>query len=165
MRTRRWWALAGWLALPLLAGAAGAVASLDAREFYAALVRPAWAPPGGAFGPVWTALYLMMGTAAWLVWQAEPATAPLAEARRTGLRLFVVQLALNAAWTWLFFAWRLGAAALGEIVTLWAFIAATAWCFGRARRIAGWLLVPYLAWVTFATALTWALWRANPGLL
>ncbi len=158
-----WLALAGWLALSLAAGAAGAVASVNSRADYAALRQPAWAPPGWLFGPVWTTLYLMMGVAAWLVWR-ERAPA-VAGDRRRGLVLFVAQLVLNALWTWLFFAWRQGAWAFAEIVVLWVLIAACAWAFARVRAVAGWLLVPYLAWVAFATALTWAMWRGNPGAL
>ena len=105
---RRWLALAGWIALSALAGAVGGIASLDAREFYGALTRPGWAPPGWVFGPVWTTLYVLMGIAAWLVWKAQPATPDSNASRRRGLALFVVQLVLNALWTWLFFAWRQG---------------------------------------------------------
>lgn len=157
--------LLGWLALVAAAGAVGAVASLDAREFYGALAKPAWAPPGWLFGPVWSALYLLMGVAAWLVWRARPESPADRASRRRGLALFVAQLALNALWTWLFFAWRQGAAAFGEIVLLWLAIALTIWQFARVRRLAAWCLVPYLAWVSFATALTWAVWRRNPGQL
>ena len=141
------------------------MASRDAGDFYGALVRPAWAPPGWLFGPVWTTLYVLMGVAAWLVWRARPATAEERDVRRRGQALFVGQLALNALWTWLFFAWREGALAFGEIVLLWIAIAITAWHFGRVRPLAAWLLVPYLAWVSFATALTWAVWQGNPGRL
>ena len=164
--TRSWLALAGWIALSLLAGAVGGYASLNAREFYAALARPGWAPPGWLFGPVWTVLYVLMGVAAWLVWREPvvPGSAPDA-IRRRGLVLFVAQLVLNALWTWIFFAWRAGAWAFAEIVVLWLLIATTMALFGRVRRPAAWLLAPYLAWVTYATALTLALWRANPGQL
>jgi tryptophan-rich sensory protein len=160
-----WLALLGWIALAAAAGAVGALASRNAGDFYATLVRPAWAPPGWLFGPVWSTLYVMMGVAAWLVWRARPATLAEGASRRLGLGLFVGQLALNALWTWLFFAWREGALALGEIVLLWLAIATTAWHFGRVRPLAAWLLVPYLAWVSFATALTWAVWQGNPGRL
>ncbi len=156
-----WLALLGWVALAALAGAVGAIASLDAGVFYGALEKPAWAPPGWLFGPVWTALYVLMGIAAWLVWRTPTDVAT----RRRALALFVTQLALNALWTWLFFAWRQGALAFGEIALLWLAVAVTAWQFGRVRRVAAWLLVPYLAWVSFAAALTWAVWQRNPGQL
>jgi tryptophan-rich sensory protein len=159
---RDWLALGGWIALALGAGAIGGVASLNARDFYATLDQPAWAPPGWLFGPVWTALYVLMGVAAWLVWRERPAGAGVdTAARRDGLALFLIQLALNALWTWIFFAWRSGAWAFAEIVVLWLAIAGTAMLFARIAAAAAWLLAPYLAWVTYAAALTLALWRAN----
>jgi benzodiazapine receptor len=160
-----WGALVGWLALAAAAGALGAIASIDAAGFYAELAKPAWAPPGWVFGPVWTTLYVLMGVAAWLAWRARPAAPAARASRRRGLALFVAQLGLNALWTWLFFAWRLGAAALAEIALLWLALALTTWDFSRVRRAAAWCLVPYLGWVSFAMALTWAVWRRNPGLL
>lgn len=155
----RWIGLGGWLALCFIAAAVGTAGSLDARPLYAALALPRWAPPGGAFGPVWTALYLLMGVAAWRVWWSAAAGA------RPALTLFLVQLALNALWSWLFFAWRLGGWALLDIVVLWLMIAATLAAFARIDRVAGALLVPYLAWVGFAACLNFAVWRMNPALL
>jgi tryptophan-rich sensory protein len=136
------------------------VASVEAKGFYAQLAQPAWAPPASVFGPVWTVLYALMGISAWLVWRQ-----PGAMSSRQVLVLFVVQLAVNALWSWLFFAWHLGAAALAEICLLVVLIVATIRGFWRVRPLAGALLLPYLAWVCFATVLTWALWRGNPGLL
>ncbi len=149
--------LGGWLLLAYITAAIGALASIDAREFYAALDRPAWAPPGEVFGPVWTALYLLMGIAAWLVWRERGFNGA-----RTALMLFVVQLIANALWSWLFFGWRLGAAASIEVVVLWVLIVATTLAFWRIRRLAGVLLLPYLAWVSFATVLCITIWRCNP---
>lgn len=162
---RSWLALLGWVVIAAAAGGVGAIASLDAGAFYAALAKPSWAPPGWVFGPVWSTLYLLMGVAAWLVWRTVPASGAGRADRRRGLALFVCQLALNALWTWLFFAWRRGGLAFGEIVLLWLAVAFTAWYFGRVRALAAWLLVPYLCWVTFATALTWAVWQRNPAQL
>jgi len=162
---RSWLALLGWVAFAAAAGAVGAIASRDAAIFYGALAKPTWAPPASLFGPVWSALYLSMGVAAWLVGRASATTPVKAAIRRRGLALFVGQLALNALWTWLFFAWRQGAAAFGEIVLLWLAVVITTWYFGRVRPLAAWLLVPYLGWVSFATVLTWAVWRHNPSLL
>ena len=148
--------LIGWLLASLATGAVGALATRHAREFYAGLVKPAWAPPGWLFGPVWTTLYLMMGVAAWLVWrQAGWSGATVA------LSLFLGQLVANALWSWLFFAWRRGGLAFAEVIFLAGLIVATALAFARVRPLAAVLLLPYLAWVTFATALTHALWRAN----
>ena len=152
--------LVGWLALTAVAAAAGAIASLDAASFYAQLARPSWAPSAGAFGPVWSVLYLLMAIAAWLVWRE-----PRAGERKVALTLFVVQLAFNALWSWLFFAWHQGALALVEVLALLALIVATLVAFWRIRPLAGVLLVPYLAWVAFASELTFIVWRANPSLL
>lgn len=152
--------LLGWLAGCYATSAVGAVASISAQGFYRELVRPEWAPPPWLFGPVWSALYTLMAIAAWLVWRARGwrgAAVPLA--------LFVVQLGVNALWTWLFFAWRLGALASAEIALLWALLLVTLVRFWRVRPLAGVLLVPYVAWVTFATALSFTIWRLNPALL
>ena len=157
---RRLAGLAGWLLLSLVAGAIGAVASANAKEFYAQLAKPAWAPPGGVFGPVWTVLYCLMGIAAWLVWRRRGFSAA-----RGALTLFIIQLAVNALWSWLYFGWRLGAASFIEVLVLWALILATLVAFWRIKPMAGALLIPYLAWVSFAAALNFATWRLNPGLL
>jgi tryptophan-rich sensory protein len=152
--------LLGWLALSFAAAAIGGFASANAGDFYVRLIRPDWAPPGWLFGPVWTILYLLMAVSAWLVWRERGFRgAPVA------LGLFLAQLAANALWTWLFFAWRLGAAAFIEVLLLWGMILATTIAFWRVRPLAGALLLPYLAWVGFACALTLATWRLNPALL
>jgi tryptophan-rich sensory protein len=152
--------LIGWLAVAFAAAAIGAVASIDAGTFYAQLVRPSWAPPGSVFGPVWSVLYLLMGIAAWLVWREQGA-----DRLRAALTLFVAQLGVNALWSWLFFAWHKGAIAFADVLILLALIAATITAFWRIRRLAGILMLPYFAWVAFASALTWAVWRGNPTLL
>jgi benzodiazapine receptor len=158
--SRQFAGLLGWLLLSFAAAAIGAVASSDAGTFYEQLVRPSWAPPGWLFAPVWTVLYVLIGTAAWLVWR----TNGFKEAR-TSLALFTIQLGANALWTWVFFVWHQGALALAEIILLWCLIAATAASFRRLNKLAAALLLPYLAWVTFASALTFATWRLNPELL
>jgi tryptophan-rich sensory protein len=155
-----WLALLGWVALCAAAGALGALASVSAPEFYALLDRPSWAPPAGVFGPVWTLLYLSMALAAWLVWRERG----WARAR-SALGLFVLQLAANALWSWLFFGWHQGALAFADILLLLALIVATLFAFARVRSLAAWLLVPYLAWVSFATALNFSVWQRNPLLL
>lgn len=155
-----WLALAGWILLVTLAGALGAVASASAADFYATLSRPAWAPPAAVFGPVWTVLYLGMGIAAWLVWRER------GWARARGaLGLFLLQLAINALWSWLFFAWRLGAAAFADILLLIALVVATMFAFARIRHAAAWLLAPYLAWISYAAVLCFSVWRGNPDAL
>lgn len=152
--------LVGWLAVCFIAATVGGVASLQSESFYAALARPAWAPPSWVFGPVWTALYTLMAIAAWLVWQARHR-----RFARAALALFLLQLALNALWTWLFFRWHQGALAFLDILLLGALLAATLILFWRVRPLAGVLLLPYLAWVSFAAVLNYAIWQLNPSQL
>ena len=153
-------AAVAWLAITFVAAAVGSIASMEAPAFYGQLSKPAWAPPPGVFGPVWTLLYLLMAAAAWLVWRER------ADRRVDGaLGLYLVQLGVNALWSWLFFAWHRGALALADILLLLALVAGTATAFWRIRRLAGLLLLPYLAWIVFATALNGAIWQRNPGVL
>jgi translocator protein len=149
-----------WLVLTFSAGAIGAVASANARGFYLELVRPSWAPPGWLFAPVWSVLYLLMGISAWLVWRERGILAS-----RLPLTLYIFQLAANALWTWLFFTFRSGAFAFYEILLLWLLILITIILFRRVRPVAGVLLLPYIAWVSFAAALTYATWVNNPLIL
>ncbi|MYN25015.1 TspO/MBR family protein [Duganella levis] len=153
-------ALAGWLILTFIFAAIGAYASAQAADFYLQLDRPTWAPPAWLFGPAWSALYLLMAIATWRVQR----TATTASAR-PALTLYVVQLAANALWTWLFFAWHMGAWAFAEILLLWVLIAATIVAFWRRDRVAGFLLVPYIGWVSFATCLCYSIWQRNPSVL
>ena len=125
-------------------------------EWYAALAKPSWTPPGWVFGPVWALLYALMAIAAWLVWRR----AGLAGAKGA-LALYVFQLLLNALWSFLFFKLHLMVVSVVEVVLLWLAILATARAFGRITRSAGLLLIPYLAWVGYAAALHLAMWRLN----
>ena len=152
--------LIGWLGVSFIAAAIGAIASVQAASFYGQLVQPEWAPPPWLFGPVWSVLYTLMGIAAWLVWRRGGFAN-----KRLALPLFLVQLALNATWTWVFFAWHLGALAFVNIIVLWTLIATVLTLFWRVSALAGALLTPYLAWVGFAAALNFSLWRLNPGIL
>ena len=152
--------LGGWLAVSFAAAALGGIASANAGDFYGSLSKPAWAPSSAVFGPVWTVLYILIGVAAWLVWMKAGF-----RSARFALVLFLAQLLANALWTWIFFAWREGAFAFAEILLLWVMIALTAALFWRISRPAGVLLVPYLAWVSFASALTYAIWQRNPQVL
>ena len=147
-------ALAGWILLCFGAASLGGLFPPD--DWYGTLQKPSWNPPGWIFGPVWTTLYTMMGVAAWLVWKRGGFAA-----QRGPLGLFLVQLALNAAWTPLFFGLHWVGAALAEILLLWLAIAATIVAFRKAHTGAMWLLLPYLAWVSFASALNFTLWRLN----
>jgi tryptophan-rich sensory protein len=152
--------LVGWLLLVFAVAAIGSLASVNAGSFYRELSRPAWAPPGWLFGPVWSVLYALMGVAAWLVWRRRGFAGA-----RAALLLFIAQLAANALWSWLFFAWRQGGFALADVLVLWCLIAATIIAFRHISTVAAALLLPYLVWVTFASALTFSIWRLNPGLL
>ena len=152
--------LAGWLLASFAAAGMGGLASVNAAGFYGDLVRPPWAPPAWLFGPVWSVLFLLMGVAAWLVWRDHGFRGAGA-----ALKLYLAQLLANALWSWLFFAWRQGAFAFAEVIVLWLLIAATIFSFWRLNRLAALLLVPYLAWVSFAAALNFALWRLNPEVL
>lgn len=146
--------LAGWVLLCFAAAAIGGF--YPPGDWYATLAKPPWNPPNWLFGPVWTVLYAMMGVAAWLVWRRygfAGAALPLAA--------FLIQLALNAAWTWLFFGLRQPGIAFVEIVVLWLAILVTLVSFWRLERTAGVLLVPYLAWVSFAALLNYTLWQLN----
>ncbi len=152
--------LVAWLAVTFVAAGIGGAASIEAGSFYAQLVRPGWAPPATVFGPVWTILYCLMGIAVWLVWRADGF-----RVATPALALFLVQLTLNALWTWLFFAWNCGALAFAEILLLWTLVLATLVSFWRIRPLAGALLVPYLLWVSFAATLNYAVWQLNPQVL
>jgi len=127
-------------------------------EWYASLEKPSWNPPNWIFGPAWTALYAMMAVAAWLVWRRGGFAA-----QALPLAAFLVQLLLNALWSWLFFGLKNPGLAFAEIVALWVAIATTLLLFRRPSATAAWLLAPYLAWVTFASLLNFTLWRLNAG--
>jgi benzodiazapine receptor len=147
-------ALAGWVLLCFAAASLGVL--FMPGEWYASLMKPSWNPPGWLFGPVWTVLYTMMAMAAWLVWRQGGF-----KTQRRALTLFLVQLALNALWTPLFFGLHWTGVAFAEIILLWLVIAATIAGFRSVNRLAAWLLAPYLVWVGFATALNFTLWRLN----
>ncbi len=150
--------LAGWVLVMVVVAVLGAVASVNAGDFYQSLARPEWAPPARLFGPAWTTLYSLMAVAAWLVWRSHGL-------RNAALALFLVQLVPNVLWSWLFFVWQLGALSFVNIAVLWGLILATLLAFWRLQRLAALLLLPYLLWVTFAAALNFAVWQMNPQLL
>lgn len=152
-----WLALVGWILLLVGLGATvGALFGPDA--WYAALLKPTWNPPSWVFGPVWTALYAMMAIALWLVRREVGSEESL---RRRALLLFAIQFALNMAWTPLFFALHSPGLAFAEICLLWIALLSTALTFGRVRALAGYLLLPYLLWVSFALVLNGTIWLMN----
>jgi translocator protein len=149
-----------WLALVVLvilcfavAGVGGLTTTPNIPNWYASLAKPSWTPPGWVFGPVWSVLYLSMAIAAWLIWQRGNATVPMI--------VFGIQLVFNAAWSWLFFGLHSPGVAFVDIILLWVAIVATAVAFWRRSMLAGILFVPYLAWVSFAAVLNFAIWRLN----
>jgi tryptophan-rich sensory protein len=145
--------LALWVVLCVGGGALiGVVTQGGDSLWYASLNKPAWTPPSWVFAPVWTTLYAAMGLTAWLVWREggwKRQSVPLA--------MFVAQLTLNFSWSLIFFSLREIVWALVDIVALWLLIALTMLVFARVNRAAAWLLAPYLAWVSFATALNAAI--------
>ena len=156
-RTRDLLALAAFLAACFAASAIGSVfTAMSVEEWYRMLRKPAWTPPARVFGPVWAVLYAAMAVAAWLVWKRVERRwfAP-------PLRLFWIQLALNLAWTGIFFGLRAPGAALLEILALLAAVLATTVAFWRVRPAAGVLFAPYLLWTAYATALNGAIWWLN----
>ncbi|HKY97749.1 MAG TPA: TspO/MBR family protein [Gemmatimonadaceae bacterium] len=159
-RTKQIAGLIAWLLVSYAAAAIGGAASINAGPFYAQLTRPDWAPPSSIFGPVWSTLYTLIAIAAWLVWRREHSPA-----RRLALTLFLVQLAFNALWSWLFFGWHRGALAFADIILLLILIIATIAAFWKTSRPAAALMIPYLLWVTFASGLNYTVWQLNPQIL
>lgn len=156
-RARGLLSLVAFLLLCLAISAAGGwITAGSVGTWYQTLRKPAFNPPDWVFAPVWTALYLMIAVAGWRVWRR----CGIAGAR-AAMAAYVLQLALNLGWSFLFFGSRMIGVALAEIVVLFAAIGINAVLFWRVDRVAGWLLAPYLAWVGFAGVLNFALWQLN----
>jgi benzodiazapine receptor len=154
---RDWLALFGFFLASFAAAAAGSIATAaSVQEWYPLLNKPAWNPPAWLFGPVWTLLYALMSIAAWRIWCRERQPGA-----RLALAVFFVQLGLNALWSVLFFGLRAPGPALVEIIALWGCLAWLQRSFWRIDRAAGWLWLPYLLWVSFATVLNASLWWLN----
>lgn len=150
--------LIAWIGVSELAGIVGSFFTASAiPTWYADLEKPSFNPPSWVFGPVWTTLYALMGIAAFLVWQKGTQRKEV----KIALSVFGLQLVLNALWSIIFFGLESPGGGLVEIVLLWLAIVATIILFGRISRPAAWLLIPYLAWVSFATCLTFAIWQLN----
>jgi len=152
--------LGAWIAGTSVAAVSGAVTAQAAQKFYGALDKARWAPPPWLFGPAWSVLYVMMAVAAWRIWREFGF-----DGARGELILYGVQLVLNAAWSWFFFVRRSGRLATIEVSLLLTAVASTMVAFWRRDPTAGLLFVPYVMWVSFATALTVSVWRRNPALL
>ena len=154
-RPRQIITLIAWLVICFAAAATGVFVTMG--QWFADLNKPSWNPPSWLFGPVWTLLYIAMAVAAWLVWRTGGW-----KLRTPALALFRFQWLLNALWTPLFFGLHRIDLALIDITLMWLAIAATIAAFYRISKSSAYLLIPYLAWVTFATALNFAIWRINP---
>jgi tryptophan-rich sensory protein len=139
-----------------VSGIGGAITATSVDTWYQALQKPPFNPPDWVFAPVWTALYILMGIAAWRVWRLRSF-----EATGKALAVFAVQLGLNLAWSFLFFGLQRIDLALVEIVILLCAIITNTIMFWRIDRLAGLLFVPYAAWVTYATVLNASLWLLN----
>jgi tryptophan-rich sensory protein len=149
--------LAAFVGLCLTIGALGGLATAQSvGTWYQTLQKPPFNPPDWIFGPVWTTLYVLIAVAGWRVWRRRG----IAGARRE-MATYAAQLALNLAWSFLFFGGRMIGAALVAIVVLLASIVMNAALFARIDRAAGWLLAPYAGWVGFACILNFELWRLN----
>jgi len=148
--------LLAFLACVLLVASSGAI--FRPGDWYRTLAKPSWTPPNWLFGPAWAVLYLMIAVAGWRVWERTPG-----EAVVLPMAVYAVQLALNAGWSAVFFGLKRPDWALAELACLWLSILANIIVFYPLDPLAAWLLLPYLAWVSFAGALNGAVWRLNRG--
>jgi translocator protein len=152
-----WLGLIGWIAICFLAAGIGSAATTpNIASWYASLAKPSWTPPNWLFGPVWSILYGCMAVAAWLVWRQSGFAGSHAS-----LGAFGIQLLANVCWSWCFFGLHGPGIAFWDIIFLWLAIAVTLILFWRCSIVAGALLLPYLAWVSFAGVLNFAIWRMN----
>ena len=155
---KNWVKLVIALAIPQLVAAAGAYYTVTGTgSWYQTIDKPSWQPPSWVFGPVWTTLYVLMGIAMFLVWKSNVPE----KLKRRATILWGVQLLFNFLWSFLFFGQQQIFVALVEIVILWILILLTIFAFARVSKLAAWLLVPYIIWVSFATILTYTIWQLN----
>ena len=144
------------LAIPLLIGFFGSFFTIsEIGSWYQTIQKPSWNPPNWIFGPVWTTLYLLMGISLFLVWRSS------ASQKRIAIILYTVQLVLNFFWSFIFFKQHQIGFAFAEILALWLMILLSIFAFGRMNKLAAWLLVPYISWVSFAAILNFTIWQLN----
>ena len=144
--------------IPVSVGAiSGFFTATGVESWYQTINKPSWNPPGWIFGPVWTTLYVMMGIALFLVWKSDSSDVM----KKTAIALFAIQLILNFFWSFIFFDQQQIGWALVEIIVMWFFILLTIFAFGNVSKLAAWLLVPYISWVSFATILNYTIWKLN----
>lgn len=146
------------IAVSQLAGISGSIFTSPSIEgWYAGIVKPSLNPPSWVFGPVWITLFTLMGIAAFLIWEKGSARKDV----QIALSIFIGQLILNTLWSIIFFGLHNLGGAFIEIMFLWLAILATIVAFARISRLAAWLLVPYIIWVSFAMYLNYAIWILN----
>jgi tryptophan-rich sensory protein len=146
------------IGVPLMAGfTSGFFTISGVGSWYQTIQRPSWNPPNWVFGPVWTTLYFLMGIALFLIWKSSAGT----KLKRNAILLFSIQLLLNFFWSFIFFNQHQVGWAFAEMMLLWLFILLTIIAFGKISKVAAWLLVPYISWVSFAAILNFTIWRLN----
>lgn len=146
------------VAIPLIVGgASGFFTVTDVDSWYQTINKPVWNPPNWIFGPVWTTLYVLMGIALFIIWKSDTST----ELKKIAFVLFAIQLVFNFFWSFIFFNQHLVGWALIEMTVLWVFILLTIFSFAQVDKIAAWLLVPYISWVSFALILNYTIWKLN----
>lgn len=146
------------IAIPLVIGFGGSLfTTTGPGSWYETINKPPWNPPNGIFGPVWTALYILMGIALFLVWQKEKP----GKVKQTSILFFSIQLILNFFWSVIFFGEHQIGLAFFEIILLWLMIIFTIFMFARLSKPAAWLMVPYISWVSFAAILNYTIWQLN----
>lgn len=155
---RNWIKLIISLALPQIIGLTAAYFTQTGEgSWYRSVEKPGWNPPGWVFGPVWTILYILMGIAFYLVWKSNTP----AKTKSIAMIFWIIQLVFNFFWTIIFFGQHQIGWALVEIIALWLLILFTIFAFARINKVAAWLMVPYISWVSFATLLTGTIWMLN----
>ena len=146
------------IAIPLaVGGIAGIFTSSSVNGWFTTITKPSFNPPNWLFAPVWTALYIMMGIAFFLIWKSDAAT----KIKNAAMGLFFLQLAFNFLWSFIFFYAHQPGWALVDILLMWLAILCTIIYFTKISAIATWLMVPYICWVSFATVLNYAIWKLN----
>lgn len=155
---KNWMKLVISVAVPVVIGFIGGQFSKPEIDgWYQSIEKPLWQPPNWVFGPVWTALYILMGISLYLVWKSNTPE----NRKRTAIALWIVQLVFNFLWSYIFFSLHELGWALAEILVLWVFILLTIFAFARISKLAAWLLVPYISWVSFASILAYTIYQLN----
>ena len=145
------------IAVPFLVGFTASLFTITGvNSWYQAIQKPSWNPPNWIFAPVWTTLYVLMGIAFFLIWRSTDE-----KQKRTAIILFIIQLVANFLWSFIFFDQHQVSLAFAEIIILWLLILVTIFSFARINKVAAWLLVPYISWVSFAAILNYTIWQLN----